>query len=211
MNVRAADSPRARVGSSRSRGHVVVARHRAPRRRSAAAARPERRTAAAAPKPGGAVTYGLEAETGGGCCPPTARLAISGHRWSARAIYDTLTVPNAKDEMVPYLAKSVDAQRRLHRVDDHAPRRHQVPRRHAARRRRGEAEHRRLAQGHAARRRRSSRHRRRHGRSTRSPSRSPTDGRRGSTFAVATCTSTAGSGIVAPGPARPTPTLRRAT
>ena len=29
-----------------------------------------------------------------------------GHRGGA-AIYDTLTVPNTKDEMVPYLAKSV--------------------------------------------------------------------------------------------------------
>jgi hypothetical protein len=35
-------------------------------------------TAAASPKPGGSVVYGLEAETGGGWCPPTARLAISG-------------------------------------------------------------------------------------------------------------------------------------
>ena len=59
------------------------------------------------PKPGGSVTYGLEAETGGGWCPSTARLAISGIEVGA-AIYDTLMVPNTKNEMVPYLAKSVE-------------------------------------------------------------------------------------------------------
>ncbi len=63
-------------------------------------------SAAASPKPGGSVVYGLEAETAGGWCPPTARLAISGIEVGA-AIYDTLTVPNTKNEMVPYLAKSV--------------------------------------------------------------------------------------------------------
>ncbi len=52
------------------------------------------------------MTYGLEAETGGGWCPSTARLAISGVEVGA-AIYDTLTVPNTKNEIVPYLAKSV--------------------------------------------------------------------------------------------------------
>jgi peptide/nickel transport system substrate-binding protein len=63
-------------------------------------------SAASSPKPGGSVTYGLESETGGGWCPPTARLAISGIEVGA-AIYDTLMVPNTKNEMVPYLAKSV--------------------------------------------------------------------------------------------------------
>jgi peptide/nickel transport system substrate-binding protein len=63
-------------------------------------------SAASSPKPGGSVTYGLEAETGGGWCPSTARLAISGVEVGA-AIYDTLTVPNTKNEIVPYLAKSV--------------------------------------------------------------------------------------------------------
>jgi peptide/nickel transport system substrate-binding protein len=63
-------------------------------------------SAASSPKPGGSVVYGLEAETGGGWCPPTARLAISGIEVGA-AIYDTLMVPNTKNKMVPYLAKSV--------------------------------------------------------------------------------------------------------
>ena len=63
-------------------------------------------SAASSPKPGGSVIYGLEAETGGGWCPPSARLAISGIEVGA-AIYDTLMVPNTKNEMVPYLAKSV--------------------------------------------------------------------------------------------------------
>src|SRR6476646_1992806 len=64
-------------------------------------------SAAAAPKPGGSVTYGLESETGGGWCPSSARLAISGIEVGA-AIYDTLMVPNTKNEMVPYLAKTVE-------------------------------------------------------------------------------------------------------
>jgi peptide/nickel transport system substrate-binding protein len=63
-------------------------------------------SAQSSPKPGGSVTYGLEAETAGGWCPSTARLAISGIEVGA-AIYDTLMVPNTKNEMVPYLAKSV--------------------------------------------------------------------------------------------------------
>jgi peptide/nickel transport system substrate-binding protein len=63
-------------------------------------------SAAASPKPGGEITYGLEAETAGGWCPNTARLAISGIEVAA-AIYDTLTVPNSKGEIKPYLAKSV--------------------------------------------------------------------------------------------------------
>jgi peptide/nickel transport system substrate-binding protein len=63
--------------------------------------------AAPAPKQGGEITYGLEAETAGGWCPTSARLAISGIMVSA-AVYDTLMVPNTKGEMVPYLAKSVE-------------------------------------------------------------------------------------------------------
>jgi peptide/nickel transport system substrate-binding protein len=63
-------------------------------------------SAASSPKPGGSVTYGLEAETAGGWCPSTARLAISGIEVGA-AIYDTLMVPNTQNKMVPYLAKSV--------------------------------------------------------------------------------------------------------
>jgi peptide/nickel transport system substrate-binding protein len=59
------------------------------------------------PKPGGSVTYGLEAETGGGWCPRTAQLAISGIEVGA-AIYDTLVVPNSKGKIVPYLAKSIE-------------------------------------------------------------------------------------------------------
>jgi peptide/nickel transport system substrate-binding protein len=64
-------------------------------------------SAQSSPKPGGSVTYGLESETGGGWCPSTARLAISGIEVGA-AIYDTLMVPNTKNEMVPYLAESVE-------------------------------------------------------------------------------------------------------
>ena len=83
--------------------------------------------------PSGEITFGLEAETTNYCLS-RAQLAISGIQVVA-AVYDTLTVPNAKGVAVPYLAKSVDAERRLHRVDDRAARRHQVPERRAARRR----------------------------------------------------------------------------
>src|SRR5437899_3932901 len=64
-------------------------------------------SAASSPKPDGSVTYGLEAETGGGWCPTSARLAISGIEVGA-SIYDTLVVPNSKGKIVPYLAKSVE-------------------------------------------------------------------------------------------------------
>ena len=57
------------------------------------------------PKGGGNLTFGLEAETADYCLP-RAQLAISGIQVVA-AIYDTLTVPNDKGEVVPYLAKSV--------------------------------------------------------------------------------------------------------
>jgi peptide/nickel transport system substrate-binding protein len=60
-----------------------------------------------APRTGGAIQYGLEAETGGGWCLPRAQLATSGTE-VATAIYDTLMVPNAHGTMVPLLAKRVD-------------------------------------------------------------------------------------------------------
>ena len=59
------------------------------------------------PKSGGSVTFGLEAETTGGFCIPDATLAASGLQVVA-AIYDTLTVLNAKGEYVPYLAQSFE-------------------------------------------------------------------------------------------------------
>jgi peptide/nickel transport system substrate-binding protein len=57
-------------------------------------------------KPKGEITFGLEAETTNYCLS-RAQLAISGIQVVA-AVYDTLTVPNAKGEAVPYLAKSVE-------------------------------------------------------------------------------------------------------
>ncbi len=56
--------------------------------------------AAKGPQQGGEITYGLEAETGGGWCPTNAQLAISGIEVAA-AIYDTLTVPNTKARSSP--------------------------------------------------------------------------------------------------------------
>ncbi len=61
---------------------------------------------AGTPVTGGTVTYGLEAETNGGWCLPEAQLAIAGIQ-VARAIYDTLTVPDEDAVAQPYLAKSV--------------------------------------------------------------------------------------------------------
>jgi len=58
------------------------------------------------PVSGGELVYGLEAENNGGWCLPEGQLAISGIQ-VARAVYDTLTAPNADDEYVPYLAESV--------------------------------------------------------------------------------------------------------
>jgi peptide/nickel transport system substrate-binding protein len=63
------------------------------------------------PKRGGKVTYGLEAETGGGWCLPTAQLAAGGIQ-VAVAIYDTLVAPASDGqggvEYVPFLAESVE-------------------------------------------------------------------------------------------------------
>lgn len=60
------------------------------------------------PTPGGSITYALEAESTGGFCLNSAQLAISGIM-VAQTIYDTLTVPNADGEYVPYLAESVES------------------------------------------------------------------------------------------------------
>jgi peptide/nickel transport system substrate-binding protein len=60
----------------------------------------------AKPTPGGTITYALPAETTGGWCLPEAQLAMSGIQ-VARAIYDTLTVPNQKGDYVPFLADKV--------------------------------------------------------------------------------------------------------
>jgi peptide/nickel transport system substrate-binding protein len=63
------------------------------------------------PKRGGKVTYGLEAETGGGWCLPTAQLAAGGIQ-VANAVYDTLVAPASDGEggveYVPFLAESVE-------------------------------------------------------------------------------------------------------
>jgi peptide/nickel transport system substrate-binding protein len=58
------------------------------------------------PRTGGEVVWGLEAETTGGWCLPSAQLAPSGII-IANAIYDTLVTINARGEYVPYLAESV--------------------------------------------------------------------------------------------------------
>ncbi len=60
------------------------------------------------PVRGGQLVYGLEAEVGAtGYCLPEAELAISGMQ-VARALYDTLTVPDGDGNYVPYLAKAVE-------------------------------------------------------------------------------------------------------
>ncbi|MEZ5239413.1 MAG: ABC transporter substrate-binding protein [Microthrixaceae bacterium] len=60
------------------------------------------------PEFGGELVYGLEAESSGGWCLPESQLAVSGIM-VARAIYDTLTVPNGDAEYVPFLAESVES------------------------------------------------------------------------------------------------------
>ena len=64
-------------------------------------------TSAPKPVPGGSIVYAQEAEDAGGLCLPEAQLDVNGINY-ARAIYDTLTMPNDKGEFVPYLAKSVE-------------------------------------------------------------------------------------------------------
>jgi peptide/nickel transport system substrate-binding protein len=59
------------------------------------------------PVRGGSLTYGLDAETGGGLCLPEAQLAGAGVL-VARAVYDTLTIPDADGAYVPYLAEAVE-------------------------------------------------------------------------------------------------------
>jgi peptide/nickel transport system substrate-binding protein len=59
------------------------------------------------PVRGGSIAYGVEAETTDGWCLPEAQLAVSG-LMVARAVYDTLTVPNDEGEYVPWLAQSVE-------------------------------------------------------------------------------------------------------
>lgn len=56
---------------------------------------------------GGELQYGLEAESSGGWCLAESQLAISGIQ-VARAIYDTLTVPNEDGDFVGMLAESVE-------------------------------------------------------------------------------------------------------
>ena len=60
------------------------------------------------PVRGGQLVYGLEAEVSDkGYCLPEAELAISGMQ-VARALYDTLTVPDEDGDYAPYLAKAID-------------------------------------------------------------------------------------------------------
>lgn len=54
------------------------------------------------------MVYALEAENTNGWCLPEGQLAIAGIQ-VARAVYDTLTIPNEDAEYVPFLAESVEA------------------------------------------------------------------------------------------------------
>ncbi|MCB1990536.1 MAG: hypothetical protein KDG49_03665, partial [Geminicoccaceae bacterium] len=58
------------------------------------------------PQRGGTLIYGVEADTDSYCLSE-GQLAISG-MMVVRAFYDTLVVPNAEGDYVPYLAKSID-------------------------------------------------------------------------------------------------------
>jgi peptide/nickel transport system substrate-binding protein len=58
------------------------------------------------PVEGGSLRYGIDTETLGGWCLPTAQLSAGGTEVE-QAVYDTLTAPNDKGEFVPYLAKSI--------------------------------------------------------------------------------------------------------
>lgn len=60
----------------------------------------------AEPQYGGRIVYGLAAENADGWCLSGAQLAPPGIQ-VARSIYDTLTIPNEKGELVPFLAESL--------------------------------------------------------------------------------------------------------
>lgn len=60
------------------------------------------------PTPGGELVYSLEATNTGGWCLAEAQLAIAGIQ-VARAVYDTLTMPDNDGNIKPYLAESVTA------------------------------------------------------------------------------------------------------
>ena len=72
---------------------------------------------AGAQSSGGDIRFGLEAETTGGFCIPTAQLVVSGIQVAA-ALYDTLTTPNTKGEYVPNLAESVTPNASLQSAKD---------------------------------------------------------------------------------------------
>jgi len=57
------------------------------------------------PQPGGSLVFGLEAESSGGYCLPTAQLAASGMT-TASAVYDTLFMFDDNFEPIPWLAES---------------------------------------------------------------------------------------------------------
>lgn len=62
---------------------------------------------AGSPEYGGELVYALEAGNSAGWCLPESQLAVSGIM-VARAVYDTLTVPNDEGGYVPFLAESVE-------------------------------------------------------------------------------------------------------
>lgn len=62
--------------------------------------------AAGSPQPGGALVFGIEAETDGGWNPISTRFAISGHTVGS-ALFDPLVVVDSDGDPQPYLAESV--------------------------------------------------------------------------------------------------------
>ena len=58
------------------------------------------------PTRGGTLVYALEADSNDGWCLSSSQLAISG-MMVARAVFDTLTMPNVEGDYVPYLAQDV--------------------------------------------------------------------------------------------------------
>ena len=73
------------------------------------------------------MTWGLEAETTGGYCLPSAQLAVSGIM-VVNAVYDTLITLNDKSQR-PVPREVGHAELDVRRVDDQAPPRCEVPER----------------------------------------------------------------------------------
>ena len=94
------------------------------------------------PVNGGTLVYGIDSDTANPWAPYRASYATSGYVPLASGVGLRCSPSTTNGESGAAARRVRRAQRRLHVVDDAHPLRDQVPGRHAARRRRGEVQHR---------------------------------------------------------------------